>query len=67
MQRRLAAIPAGDMVGYGRLISADEAGTLLRQKALRASLIDPAIARQGGRIVKVTGDGLLAGAFSAAD
>lgn len=59
MERRLAAILAADMVGYSRLMAADEAGTITRQKAHRAELIDPKIAEQGGRIVKTTGDGLL--------
>lgn len=59
MERRLAAILAADMVGYSRLMSADEAGTIERQKSLRANLIDPKITQYGGRIVKTTGDGLL--------
>src|SRR6202051_178083 len=57
--RRLAAILAADVAGYSRLMGADEEGTLARLKALRAGLIDPAIARHNGRIVKTTGDGLL--------
>ena len=47
------------MVGYSRLIGADEEGTIARQKAHRAELIDPEIAAHGGRIVKTMGDGLL--------
>ena len=58
-QRRLAAILAADVVGYSRLMGADEEGTLRRLKALRADLIDPTIAGHNGRIVKTTGDGLL--------
>ena len=58
-QRRLAAILAVDMVGFSRLMEADERGTLARQKAQRTELIDPAIGRRHGRIVKTTGDGLL--------
>jgi TolB-like protein/class 3 adenylate cyclase/Flp pilus assembly protein TadD len=58
-QRRLAAILAADMVGYSRLMEADERGTLARQKAQRSELIDPTVARHHGRIVKTTGDGLL--------
>ncbi|MCZ6591872.1 MAG: adenylate/guanylate cyclase domain-containing protein [Alphaproteobacteria bacterium] len=50
---------AADMVGYSRLIGADEEGTITRQKAHRAELIDPEIASHGGRIVKTMGDGLL--------
>ncbi len=43
MERRLAAILAADVVGYSRLMGADEAGTLARLKAHRADLMDPAI------------------------
>jgi adenylate cyclase len=57
--RRLAAILAADVVGYSRLIGADEPGTLQRLKAIRAELIDPAVETHNGRIVKTTGDGLL--------
>ncbi|NKB48959.1 MAG: adenylate/guanylate cyclase domain-containing protein [Alphaproteobacteria bacterium] len=59
VQRRLAAILAADMVGYSRLMGADEEGTIARQKSHRAELIDPQFASHGGRIVKTTGDGLL--------
>src|SRR6266481_5838450 len=59
VERRLAAILAADVVGYSRLIEADEEGTLGRLKALRAEVIDPKIAHHHGRIVKTTGDGLL--------
>ena len=59
VQRKLAAILAADVAGYSRLMGADEEGTLARLKALRAGLIDPAIASHNGRIVKTTGDGLL--------
>ncbi len=58
-QRRLAAIFAADMVGYSRLMEADERGTIARQKAYRAELIDPAITKHHGRIVKLMGDGML--------
>jgi TolB-like protein len=58
--RRLAAILAADVAGYSRLIGADEQGTLARLKRTRGELIDPAIAVHGGRVVKTTGDGLLA-------
>jgi TolB-like protein/class 3 adenylate cyclase len=58
-QRRLAAIVAMDVVGYSRLMGRDESGTLAALKALRSELIDPEIARHGGRLVKTTGDGLL--------
>ncbi len=59
MARRLAAILAADLVGYSRLVSVDEEGTIARLRALRADLIDPSIAKHGGRLVKTTGDGLL--------
>lgn len=59
VQRRLAAILAADMVGYSRLMEADESGTLARLKTHRLELIDPAIAKTRGSIVKTTGDGLL--------
>ena len=57
--RRLAAILAADVVGYSRLMGADEEGTLERLKALRRELVDPKIAEHNGRLVKTTGDGLL--------
>ena len=60
MERRLAAILATDVVGYSRLIRADEEGTLAALKALRADLIGPKIAEHHGRIVKLMGDGMLA-------
>ncbi len=59
MERRLAAILAADVVGYSRLIRADEEGTLDRLKALRNEIIDPKIAEHNGRIVKLMGDGML--------
>jgi adenylate cyclase len=58
--RRLAAILAADVVGYSRLIGADEPGTLAKLAALRSSVIDPQMAEYGGRVFKTTGDGLLA-------
>jgi adenylate cyclase len=58
-QRRLAAIVAADVVGYSRLMGADENGTLATLRAHRSELIDPLIDKHGGRIVKTTGDGLL--------
>jgi len=60
MERRLSAILAADVVGYSRLMGEDEAGTLGTLKEYRASCVDPRIAEHGGRIVKTTGDGLLA-------
>ncbi len=67
VERRLAAILAADMVGYSRLVEADEAGTIARHKAHRKDLIDPSIADHKGRIVKTTGDGLLVEFASAVD
>ena len=67
MERRLAAILAADMVGYSRLMEADEEGTLTRLKALREELIDPKIDEHRGRIVKTTGDGMLVEFASAAE
>jgi class 3 adenylate cyclase/pimeloyl-ACP methyl ester carboxylesterase len=60
VERRLAAILAADVVGYSRLMSADEAGTLSVLQAHRCNLIAPAIERHRGRIVKLMGDGILA-------
>ncbi len=60
MERRLAAILAADVVGYSRLIRADEEGTIAALKALLTDLIDPKIAEHHGRIVKLMGDGILA-------
>jgi adenylate cyclase len=57
--RRLAAILAIDMVGFSRLMEADEAGTIARQRAHRREIMEPALREHGGRIVKTTGDGLL--------
>src|SRR6516225_9011001 len=58
-ERRLAAILAADVAGYSRLIGADEEGTLNRLRAIRADVIDRAIAAHRGRLVKTTGDGFL--------
>jgi adenylate cyclase len=60
MERRLSAILAADVVGYSRLMGADEAGTLDELKRVRRDVIDTNIAAQKGRIVKLTGDGVLA-------
>ena len=57
--RRLAAILAADVVGYSRLMGADEEGTLNRLRAIRAEVVDPKITEHRGRIVKTTGDGFL--------
>ncbi len=67
MERRLAAIFAADVVGYSRLIRADEEGTIAALKALRTDLIEPKIAEHHGRIVKLMGDGMLAEFASVVD
>jgi adenylate cyclase len=59
MERRLAAILAADVVGYSRLIRADEEGTIAAFKALRADLIDATLSERHGRTVKLMGDGML--------
>jgi adenylate cyclase len=60
MERRLAAILAADVVGYSRLMEENETDTLAALKAHRGELIDAKIAEHQGRIVKLTGDGMLA-------
>jgi adenylate cyclase len=67
VERRLAAILAGDVAGYSRLIGADEEGTLLRLNAHRREFLEPKIANHRGRIVKRTGDGILIEFASAVD
>ena len=59
MERRLSAIMAADVVGYSRLMGANEVGTLTALKEHRGELIDPKIQEHQGRIVKLTGDGML--------
>ena len=59
MERRLSAILAADVVGYTRMMGADEAGTLDALKAMRAEVVDPKVAEHQGRVVKLTGDGIL--------
>jgi len=67
VERRLAAVLAADVAGYSRLMGIDEEGTLARLKAVRKTLVDPAIAAHRGRIVKTTGDGALVEFASAVD
>ena len=67
VNRRLAAIMAGDVAGYSRLMSADEEGTLRQLKAHRKELVDPKIVEHRGRIVKTTGDGMLVEFVSVVD
>jgi adenylate cyclase len=59
VRRTLAAIVAADMVGYSRLMSDDEAGTLARLKAFRRELFEPKTKHYRERIFKTTGDGAL--------
>src|SRR5437660_9759705 len=65
--RRLAAILAADMAGYSRLMGADEEGTLQSLKAHLGELVEPKIREHRGRIVKTTGDGVLAEFASVVD
>ena len=57
--RRLTSIMVIDVVGYARLMSADESGTHFRLKALRAERIEPIVRRRQGRLIKLTGDGAM--------
>jgi TolB-like protein/class 3 adenylate cyclase len=57
--RKLTSIVVADVVGYSRLTAADEEGTIARLRELRSELVDPAVARHRGRIVKTMGDGFL--------
>jgi adenylate cyclase len=65
--RRRAAILAADVAGYSRLMGADEEGTHERFKAHLRELLDPKIHEHHGRIVKTTGDGVLAEFASVVD
>src|SRR6266851_314872 len=67
VERRLAAILAADVAGYSRLMGADEEGTHAALTALRREITDPKIKEHRGRIVKTTGDGLLAEFASVVD
>ena len=66
-QRKLAAIVAADVVGYSRLMGRDESGTLARLRKNRSERLDPVVAKYGGRLVKLTGDGALVEFASAVD
>jgi adenylate cyclase len=67
VERRLAAVLAADVVGYSRLMAADEEGTLARLNSYRRELWEPTIAEHRGRVVKRTGDGMLVEFGSAVD
>ena len=66
-QRRLAAILAADVVGYSRMMGADEAGTLAALRSRWKDVLTPSVARHRGRVVKVMGDGVLVEFGSAVD
>ncbi len=59
MQRKLTVILAADVVGYSRLMEADESGTLERLKANRDEIFNPSVTAHGGRLIKLMGDGAL--------
>jgi TolB-like protein len=67
VRRRLAAILAADVVGFSRLMEADETGTLTALKARRRTVLEPLVARHRGRVFKVIGDGVLVEFASAVD
>jgi adenylate cyclase len=67
MGRRLAAVLNADVVGYSRLMTTDEAGTLRSLKAYETVVIEPTVAKHKGRIVKRMGDGYLAEFASVVD
>jgi class 3 adenylate cyclase len=67
MQRRLAAVLMTDVVGYSRLMEADEVGTLAALRTHRETLLAPLANARGGRIVKLIGDGALVEFGSAMD
>ncbi|MBY5313683.1 adenylate/guanylate cyclase domain-containing protein [Rhizobium leguminosarum] len=67
LQRRLAAIVVADVVGYSRLMEADEVATLANLRELRSGVVEPAVMRHKGRIFKVMGDGFLIEFGSAVD
>ena len=60
LERRLTTILSADVAGYSRLMERDEAGTLAELMERQSAIIDPLIAKSGGRIVKTLGDGFLA-------
>jgi adenylate cyclase len=67
LNRRLAAVLAADVVGYSRMMGADEAGTLAALKHHRESVFNPAVTAHRGRVFKEIGDGTLAEFGSAVD
>jgi adenylate cyclase len=67
VERRLAAVMVADVVGYSAQMNADEVGTLRNIKSILDGIVRPAIRSRGGRLVKTTGDGVLADFSSAVD
>src|SRR5262245_23869380 len=67
VQRRLAAILAADVVGYSKLMGADEEGTFARLRTQQRTLLNPIVETHKGRIFKTTGDGMLVEFGSAVD
>src|SRR3954467_14279922 len=59
VQRRLAAILAGDMVSFAAQMSDDEEGTHAKVQKLRRDILEPSVRDHQGRLVKTTGDGFL--------
>ena len=57
MEQRLTAVLAADVVGYSKLMGADQSATLLALRKLRSELFTPCVARHGGETVKSMGDG----------
>jgi adenylate cyclase len=60
VQSKIAVVLITDIAGYGRLMEASERGTHTRLMALRQNVIDPALRRHAGRVIKQTGDGFIA-------
>lgn len=58
-KRRLAAVLVADVVGYSKLMAADEMGTLAALKERRSGVVEPVVKAHGGRVVKFMGDGVL--------
>ena len=58
-ERKLTAVVVADVVGYSRLTAEDEEGTIDRLRRLRSEIVDPAVARYHGRLIKTLGDGFL--------
>src|SRR5207247_6338712 len=67
VERRLTAILAADVAGYSRLTGIDEEGTHVQLQVHLRALVDPKVAEHRGRVVKNTGDGMLAEFSSVVD